>query len=402
MLKSFLLRCTAVLLAASWFGPGVRASDGDGVSTKFEVFHDRNDVTALSPIFELRKTIARSLSVIWEGQIDAVTGASRDWGRAGSGQSSLDGSSGASARMDGVSGASSNEEGEQKPEVRGGTRLGLTYSRDGRVLGGSVYGSKENDYQSFSPALFGAWDFAERNTTVSWAASWFFDKMSPKGSWALLGGGDKRVQSYTVGLTQTLTPLTLAGFTVNWIRTTGYIGHPYNPINSIDSGMIGEMLPERKDALATSGQLVQGWLVGGEFLGSANAEYRYYSDSWDLRSQTFTLQLSQHLSEATILRFQGRYYTQTGAAFAQSAYYLGNEAYRTADIRFHRFSSWLGGAKLSSEFPDSWDGWLPRRWDVSYDHMVRDTEGDPLLYQLYARDAWYQQGTGRVGLGWDL
>ncbi|MCB9495863.1 MAG: DUF3570 domain-containing protein [Fibrobacteria bacterium] len=377
------------------------AGEDDAFETKFEVFHDRNDVTTLAPIFELRKTIARHVALLLEGQVDAVTGASRQWGRSGSGQGDIDGSSGASARLDGVSGASANEEGEEEPEFRGGLRTGLTYSNAGRVLGFSLYGSKENDYRSFSPAINGAWDFAERNTTLSWAASWFFDVNEPQGSWADLGGGSKRVQSYTVGLTQTFTPLTLGGLTANWIRTTGYIGHPYNPVASIDSGLVGESLPERKDALAVSGQLIQGWLLGDK-LGSANTEYRWYTDSWDLRSHTLTLRLSQHLTESTVLRLQGRYYTQTGALFAQTDRYLGPEKYRTADIRFHRFSSWLGGVKVSSEFPDEWPGFAPRRWNLSYDHLVRDTPGNPLLYQLYPTDAWYQQGTARVGLGWDL
>jgi hypothetical protein len=402
MLKKLSIRAATAVAIASLLAGVAAASDGDGVATKFEAFHDRNDVTALSPIVELRKTIAKSLSLLWEAQVDAVTGASRDWGRKGSGQEELDGIDGASDRLDGVSGASGSEDGEQIPEIRGGTRLGLEWARNGRVFGASLYGSTESDYKSISPAISGAWDFAERNTTLSWAASWFFDEMTPKGSWADLGGGKKRVQSYTLGLTQSFTPLTLGGVTVNWIRTTGYIGHPYNPINSLDSGLIGEMLPERKDALATSAQVIQGWVLG-DLLGSVNTEYRYYSDSWDLRSQTLTVQVSQHLTEESVLRFQGRWYTQTGAAFAQSPLYLGNEVYRTADIRFHRFSSWMAGAKFSSTFPEAWtSGWAPRRWDLSYDHLVRDTKGDPLLYQLYAKDAWYQQGTARAGLGWDL
>lgn len=264
-----------------------------------------------------------------------------------------------------------------------------------------MYGSTEDDYHSISPAISGSWDFAERNTTLSWAGAWFFDRMEPQGVWATMGGGDKFVQSYTLGLAQTLTPLTLVGITANGIRTTGHIGHPYTPVSTRDSGMIAEALPEAKNALAMSGQLIQGWLVG-ERLGSINAEYRWYTDSWDLRSQTLTLQVSQHLSEATVLRLQGRYYTQTGAAFAQTDLYQGSEAYRTADIRFHRFQSWMAGLKVSSEFPDAWEGWLPRRWNLSYDHLVRDTPGNPLLYQLYDADAWYQQGTARVGLGWDL
>lgn len=395
-----MLNRTALITTLSVFLAGsLHASEGDALETKFEVFRDRNDVTALSPIFELRKTIERSLSLVWEGQMDAVTGASRDWGNKGSGQ--LDGVDGASANLDATSGASRDEEGELEPELRWGSRLGLTWSREGRVFSGSIYGSTEDDYRSVSPAISGSWDFAERNTTLSWAAAWFFDRMTPQGVWSDLGGGEKRVQSYTLGLAQTLTPLTLVGMTANGIRTTGYIGHPYNPVSTSDSGLVAEALPDSKDALAVSGQVVQGWLVG-DLLGSANAEYRWYTDSWDLRSQTFTLQLSQHLGETTILRLQGRYYTQTGAAFAQTDLYQGSETYRTADIRFHRFQSWMAGLKVSSEFPDAWEGWLPRRWNLSYDHLVRDTPGNPLLYQLYDTDAWYQQGTARVGLGWDL
>ncbi|HOX51132.1 MAG TPA: hypothetical protein PKY05_06580, partial [Fibrobacteria bacterium] len=75
----------------------IDAGEGDALETKFEVFHDRNDVTALSPIFELRKTIARSLSLLWEGQMDAVTGASREWGVNGSGQ--MDAKTGASVQL---------------------------------------------------------------------------------------------------------------------------------------------------------------------------------------------------------------------------------------------------------------------------------------------------------------
>lgn len=384
-------------LLASILAVSVRASEGDALETKFEVFRDRNEVTALSPLFELKKTIAKSLSLMWEGQMDAVTGASREWGVNGSGQ--LDAKSGASARLDGISGASRKDEPE--PEIRWGSRLGLTWSRNGRVFSGSLYASKESDYQSFSPSISGAWDFAERNTTLSWGGAWFFDKMTPYGEWGRLGGGEKRVQSYSLGLTQSFTPLTLGGITTNFIRTTGYIGHPYNPVTTRDSGLIAEFLPEKKDALAVSLQAIQGWLWG-EKLGSVNLEYRNYRDSWDLRSNTLTIQLSQNLLDATMVRLQGRYYSQVGAWFAQTDLYQGSEVYRTADIRFHRFDSWMAGLKVASEFPDSWGAWLPRRWNLSYDHLIRNTRGNTRLYQLYAPDEFYQQGTARAGLGWDL
>jgi hypothetical protein len=302
----------------------------------------------------------------------------------------------ASSILDGVSGAS--QAGAWEP--RAGTRVGLDWSDKGRAFNGSLYASRERDYQSLSPAVGGSWDFGERNTTVSYGGSWFFDREFPYGAWALLGGGSKRVQSYNLGLSQILTPLSLVGGNVTFTRTSGYIGHPYNPVTTLDSGLIAENLPHRKDAVAVAGQYLQGFHIGPN-LGSMSVEYRAYEDSWNLKSHTVTLKWTQHLSEATIFRVQGRWYRQWAAAFIQDQY-EGDETYRSADIRYYPFTSYLLGAKAMSEFPDSWAGWLPRRWDLSYDHLWRDTPGNMQLYQLYPTSAWYMQGTARVGLSWDI
>jgi hypothetical protein len=403
MLKTSLAWIFPMCLAA------VAQETTDRLDTKFEVFHDRNDVTAISPVFLLTKGIGNSMSVEWEGQLDAVTGASRQWGTSGSGQNPpLDvvdvvsgasgggGTSSSSHALDGISGASGNG----NWEYREGTRVGLTWSDKGRMLTGSVYGSHENDYQSISPSIGGSWDFAERNTTLSWGATWFFDKLAPYGAWALVAGGDKRIQSYDLGLAQILTPLSLVGVDATFTRTTGSIGLPYNPPMTRDSGLVSERFPGSKDAIALSGQFVQGFHLQ-DLLGSVSTEYRWYQDSWDLRSNTVTVRWSQHLSGATVVRLQGRWYKQTGAAFA-STDYIGTEVYRTGDIRYFPFSSYLAGAKISSEFPDDWTGLWPRRWDLSYDHLLRDTHGNPYLYQLYPANAWYMQGTFRAGLSWDL
>jgi hypothetical protein len=398
MLKTSLAWIFPLCLAA------IAQETTDRLDTKFEVFHDRNDVTAISPVFLLTKGIGNSMSVEWEGQLDAVTGASRQWGTSGSGQNPpldvVSGASGGSSTvshvLDGVSGASGNG----NWEYREGTRVGLAWSDKGRMLTGSIYGSHENDYQSISPSIGGSWDFAERNTTLSWGATWFFDKLAPYGAWALVAGGEKRIQSYDLGLAQTLTPLSLVGVDATFTRTTGAIGLPYNPPMTRDSGLVSERFPGSKDAIALSGQFVQGFHLR-DLLGSVSTEYRWYQDSWDLRSNTVTVRWSQHLSEATVVRLQGRWYTQTGAAFA-STDYIGTEVYRTGDIRYFPFSSYLAGAKISSEFPDDWTGLWPRRWDLSYDHLLRDTHGNPYLYQLYPANGWYMQGTFRAGLSWDL
>jgi hypothetical protein len=396
MLRKTISVLSALSLAA------VAGDEGDRLDTKVELFRDRNDVTAVSPVFLLTKGVGNHVSVEWEGQWDAVTGASRKMGRAvvgGGSQPGVDAVSGAS--LDGVSGAS----GKGDWESRYGSRVTGVYSNQGRVFSAGIYASRENDYQSVSPSVGGAWDFAERNTTLSWGASWFFDKSFPYGAWAQYGGGPKRVQSYNVGLTQILTPLSLFGVNATYTRTTGYIGHPYNPVtvaitDTPYDGLQAERLPSSKDAVALAGQFLQGFHLG-ERLGSASVEYRAYEDSWNLKSHTVTFKWTQHLTDATIFRLQGRWYRQWGAEFVKDAY-QGDERYLTADIRFYPFSSYLAGAKLISEFPDAWPGWAPRRWDLSYDHLWRDTHGNVQLYQLYPANAWYMQGTGRLGLSWDL
>ena len=392
-------------LVLAWAcGAAALAEDGDRMDAKFESFHDRNDVTALSPVVSIQKSVSDHLSVQAEGQFDAVSGASRQWGTSGSGQNPppdvVSGASGSSSTvshvLDGVTGAS----GKGNWEIRDGGRLGATWSDQGRVLSGGLYASTENDYRSFSPSVSGSWDLGERNTTVSAGASWFFDRMDPYGAWGLVGGGSKRVQSYDAGIAQILTPLLLVGANATFTRTTGYIGHPYNPVSTADSGMVAENLPRAKDALALAGQAIQGYRTGG-LLGSLDAEYRWYSDSWGLGSNTVTLRLNQHVSDATVVRLQARWYEQTGAAFSKATY-RGDELYRTADIRFFPFDSYLVGAKLASEFPEDWTSPFPRRWDLSYDHLWRDTHGNPLLYQFYSPGSWYTQWTFRLGLSWDL
>ena len=81
--------------------------------------------------------------------------------------------------------------------------------------------------------------------------------------------------------------------------------------------------------------------------------------------------------EGTYVRLRARGYQQDAAAFAKEAY-AGNEVYRTPDIRFYAFSSLTVGLKIGSVFPESWgeSGWLPDRWDLGYDHGVRDTKGE--------------------------
>ena len=371
------------------------SNTGDKVESKYMYYWDKNDVVNHSPAITFLKSLSNYWNFQWNQEFDAVTGASRRLGFRNVGQQGDH-----NLVLDGITGAS-------KKEIRHSEQASLAYSHKGHNGSASFYFSDENDYTSYSPALGGSWDFNERNTTLGGGVNLFLDHLHPQGVFAGLGG-DRKITSSTLSLTQILSPSTLVAITANSIHSSGVLGHPYNPVVLGQGGMLIENLPTSKTSLALTGQLIQGYhLVDRR--SSLHLEARYYQDSWKLASQTAEIQVYQYLTENAFLRVRTRVYRQTHAALAKQQY-QGNEVYRTADIRFFDFTLLSLGVKLASSFPDTWAdiGLLPDRWDFSYDQGIRNTRGEggsvgPYYhYQLFPRDEYYMQGTFMMGLGWDF
>jgi hypothetical protein len=383
-----------ILLAHLGMNTSQASESGSHLTLKHEYFWDRNGVWNQTPIFELVMALSRKWSVGWEQEFDIVSGASRRLG------ADLNGQSGDN-KADIVSGAS-------KIELRHSESPSLTYSHEGLSFTGGLYSSRENDYTSISPSGSISYDLNERNTTLGFTAAEFFDKFQPKGAFALVKNGlpdpgDKHIISLGASVAQSLTPLTLVSLTGNYIKSWGYLGHPYNPPMSVDKTMLTEEVPDHKIATAISAQIVQGFQTG-ESLNSLNLDLRSYADDWGLKSLTADAKVSHHLTETTIIRLRGRYYKQGGTSFASTTY-QGNEPFRTADIRFFPFTSWLVGIRLASTFPETWEsmGFLPASWDIKGDIQNPGVgEKSRLLYQLYDSTENYLQGTLMVGLNFNL
>ncbi len=375
----------------------IASESGSSLELKHEYFWDKNKVWNHTPCFSLRLALDRKWSFGLEQELDIVTGASRRLGADKIGQFG-------DRELDVVSGAS-------KIEQRYSENPSLTYSHAGLTASGSVYTSNENDYFSLSPAGSFSYDLFDRNMTIGVNYAEFYDKFKPQGAFAGLGG-NKRIRSTGVTIAQSLTPLTLVAATGTFIKSWGYLGHPYNSPMTDSGQMMEERLPDHKTAGAVAGQIVQGYHLG-DLLGSLNVDARRYQDTWGLTSTTVDSKLCQYFTEGAYIRFRYRYYTQTGAAFAKRDY-TGNELYKTGDIRFFPFQSNLFGVKLSGPFPDAWatSAFLPDRWDVKFDYMFRNTHGDPVgdtpgqaryvTYQLYDPSETYTQGVIMVGLTYNL
>jgi len=371
------------------------AQEDDRLDFKYMYYGDKNGVWNHTPAFTFLKALSFRWKFQWNQEFDAVSGASRRLGMRNVGrQGDHD------LVLDGITGAS-------KREIRHSEQAGISFADKGRQGSASFYYSDESDYTSYSPSVSGSWDFNQRNTTLGGALSVFFDNLHPQGAFSGLGG-DRTLISGTLSLTQIVSPTTLVSMTANSIRSSGALGHPYNPVVLADGALLIESLPAGKTSYALAGQIIQGY-AWGDRRGSVHLDARYYRDTWYLSSQTGEVQVYQYYSDQGYLRLRSRLYRQTPAAFAKEGY-AGNEVYRTADIRYFGFSSLTLGLKWASVFPDGWaeKAWLPDRWDIAYDHGMRDTRGDeggpgPFThYQLFPKSEFYAQGVFMLGIGFDL
>jgi hypothetical protein len=396
--RAFLRKAPVLALCGLAMAPAAARAESatdQGVDVKYMYYWDKNGVWNHTPAIAWFKKLTSSWKIQWDQELDAVSGASRRLGLRNIGRSADN-----DLKLDAISGASQRE-------IRHSEQATAAYAQAGRTASASFYFSDENDYRSYSPSLSGSLDFNDRNTTLSGSAALFFDDMHPTGSFKGLGGS-RQITSLTASVAQVLTPLTLGSITANVIHSSGYLGHPYNPAVTATGGLILENLPDKKSSAAVSGLIVQGFHLGSR-LGSARLELRRYMDDWELASNTADLQWYQYVLEGTYVRLRARGYHQDAAAFAKEDY-IGDEVYRTPDIRFYAFNSLTLGLKIGSVFPESWgeSALLPDRWDISYDHGMRDTKGEddgvhPMKhYQMFSPEEYYVQGTLMLGLAFDL
>ena len=351
------------------------SEENSSFSLGYQYYYDKNKVIVHEPFFQIKKKITRLWFLAFKTSLDITSGASR---RLGEDLLGIDATTQASPK----GGSGDNE-------VRKAAGVNAQYSDQGTVFSGGLDYGKEDDYLSYSINLSASQDFAQRNTTLGGGVAYYKDKFSPTGYFASEGGA-KNVSAGYLNLTQSLTPITLFSLTFNYIQSNGYLGHPYTPPRDQGGNLITESLPTEKKALALTGEFIQGYLLK-ERLGSVNFEYRRYYDYWGMGSHTIDMKWSQYITEGTYFRIRGRYYNQSGSDFAK-AEYLGNEKYRTADIRQFPFYSYMAGVKWDAPLSEAWDNYwfLPDRYSLNYDHTWRNTKGEEgktiKFYHLYNED----------------
>jgi hypothetical protein len=188
---------------------------------------------------------------------------------------------------------------------------------------------------------------AEDNTVleggVNQVSDWF-DKYTLTGEHD--GHSSRSSTTLTGGVTQLLSPTTVAHADYGITLQRGQLSNGWNSVPLITGDVALEILPKTRLRHALVGRLAQ-------FLpwnGAAHLFYRFYVDDWGIVGHSAEVELYQRLSRASYLRFNYRFHHQTSASFFHTQETPGF-AVATADSDLATFFAHTLGVKGSVDIP---------------------------------------------------
>jgi hypothetical protein len=299
-------------VVGSLFAPGARAVDlpADRAEALFHGYSG-GGVNAYGPALLVRKSIADKVSIGASYYLDAVSNAS----------------------IDVVTTASKYR------ETRHEYGLSADYVyRDSTIsISGST--SREPDYTASAASIDLAQEVFGGMSTVSLGFSRGADDVRKKNSPEFADSA--KHWRYRLGLTQILTPRWIASANLEVLADEGFLGSPYRVAR-----VFGAAVPERTPR-TRSARAIKLRLLGD--LGSRDAihaDYRYYYDTWAIRSHTAEIGYSRYVGGSWLAEGFLRYYTQGKASF-----YSDNAAVETTYVSRNRqlgsYSNVGGGGRVS-------------------------------------------------------
>ncbi len=310
-----------------------------------------NGVSVYSGVFALNKDVSLDTTVSFKYAVDLIN----PEGEGGDDDGEEDGSDRLFSSVAAVSGASSAV--GAGSDVRHDITLGISHNF-ANVVGVEAYYdfSHEKDYSSSTPAITLKKDLFEKNTTITAGYSRNSDTIS---GMFLADEAERTTHNYFLGLTQVLSPVTVAQLGYSRSRSSGELteGIRLVAVDGTDAatcvdltvaGCVPEAFPserKRNSYLAgVSHYFTEG--LGGLLERSAvKLTFRYYDDSWDVNSWMGEAEFYKYLDEDLIMRLNYRFYTQSAAFFVKDSYSSG-DVFKSASPQIEEKDTNLVGVKL--------------------------------------------------------
>jgi len=286
---------------------------------------------------------------------------------------------------------------EMPLETRTQPVFGAKYYLENSVIGLSGGYSNEPDFQSTFGKVNYTHEFNDKHTTATFAYSLTSNDISRSTDNAVHSTShhssdpahnptdysplneSSTFQAFNLTIAQVVSKNTMLQLSGNFTNQNGYLTNPYKFVY-----VRGEITPEEYYYLSTANTAGDvNWksitnleVVGTELFrenrprqrnqgsvslgisqhipalnASVNADYRFYSDEWDINSHTFELKWYQPLPFGLIVTPNIRYYSQSQAYFF-APYFLEPRAdgFYSSDFRLSSYGTISGGISIAKKF----------------------------------------------------
>jgi hypothetical protein len=243
-----------------------------------------------------------------------------------------------------------------------------------------VHFSKEYDYLSLGINGNLAYDFNQKNSTLSFGASYFQDTFEPEGgipkafasmpsafgddgdktaheNSRLTDSDDKTTADIMLGFTQVINRRMLTQFNYSYSKVDGYLTDPFKILSVVDNnGIAQDYLYENRP----DNRLKQSVFAQAKYHFEENiidVSYRYMWDDWEIDSHTIDTRLRMPLSSTRYIEPHLRFYQQTAAEFYQPFLNQSQSLpeYASADYRIGEMSAYTVGLKYGMKMSDGND-----------------------------------------------
>ena len=287
-----------------------------------------------------------------------------------------------------VSGAS------EYKEERDQYQLGFEYLRGKTTYNLSFTNSEENDYEAQTVGFGLSQDLFGDLTTISMGFS--------RGSDTVRNSTDPSFEqdidrwSYRVGVSQILTKSIIATMNLEVITDEGFLNNPYRSYRYIDPNdtrrftLAQEIYPRTRtsNAVAVNGRYFL------PYRAAVYGGYRFFTDTWQIRADTFELGYVHPIKQQWTLEARVRYYQQDNAEFYQDLFgRVDQQNFMARDKELSTFNSTAFRIGATYEFAQT--GWrFVKKGSVSlfYDRIEfkYDDFRDARVSQLIPTDPNYR------------
>jgi hypothetical protein len=410
---------------------GVRvfaSGDANSIGYSYQYYGDNNKCYVSTNTAHAQLKLGDHWTAGVDMTLDAITAASRKDDKARivdattSATRAVSRPAGVLGSVDAITSASRT--GEMRKEF--GATLGFLYdfiklfrndpnNDDPTSFSASGINSVENDYTSRTISGAIAQDLFQRNTTAGLRYTISFDQYSPPArflppagheSWDYFGDGRRITESASFSLTQGITTTTIGSLIFGYGRDRGYLDRPYYVIPVGDTGSVRDSLyqehvpPEKENitAVVKLNQYIP--ILDGS---SIQLDYRYYQDTWNIRSHTIGAQWYFRFLDKWLICPEYRFYCQTPAFFYKDIYHVP-ESYMTADLKYSPFIAHTVGGKISFEVRDfvkpsdsPYFALFPTSISIAFREYFRSGPTDPAVLDRHY--SYYGSGARTSGGG---